>query len=249
MKKLFGKLWLIWSVLVFVASWPLVWFVYQINYNGFGGEKKYARGFAITKVWGKWILFWLGIRVKVFGAKEIDTTKQYIYVSNHRSQIDIPINFVSSPELFVILSKKEAEKIPVVGTNLKHAHVTVNRKDAADRKLSIEKLSKHIEQGRSVLLYPEGRRNRSEEQLGEFKTGAFLLAVQHQIPIVPVTIIGSDKINRPSDPLAVYPGKVAIVYGSPIAVATHNKQTIPALIEQTKAAMLAHFRLVNEANS
>ena len=241
LKTLFGKIWLLWAVFIFVISWPFVWIVYQINYRLLGGEKKYQRGFAITRLWGKWVLSWLGVRVETIGAEAINTNRQYVYVCNHRSQIDIPINFVTSPELFVILSKKEAEKIPVVGTNLKHAHVTVDRKNPNDRKLSIQKLSKHIEEGRSVLLYPEGRRNRSEQELGDFKTGAFVLALQHRLPVIPVTIIGSDEINRPSNPLAVYPGKVKIVYGDAIEVQNYGTEDLRTLMDQTKSAMLTAF--------
>lgn len=241
MKFIFGKIWLIWSALVFVATWPFVWLAYQFPYVLFPSEKKYAQGFTISKIWGKIVLFFIGVRLKVIGTENIDPYQKYVYVCNHTSQIDIPINFASHPELFVILSKKEAEKVPVVGTNLKYAHVTVNRKDNEDRKASLQKLNKHLAAGRSLLLYPEGRRNREDGHLSPFHTGAFVLAIQNQVPIVPVTIIGSSKVNNPTNPFAVYPGKIKVYFDQPIETKGLTKNDLEQLIETTRSSMLKHF--------
>lgn len=240
-KHFLGKIWLAWSALVFVLSWPIMWVVFKINYALYDVQKNIKPSFVTAKLWGAWMLFWLGVRVKAYGLKNIDPNKQFVYVSNHCSQIDIPINFVTTPEPFVILSKKEATKIPVIGMYINKSHVTVKRRDPKDTKISIEKLSKHLSLGRSILLYPEGRRNRSKEKLGSFKAGAFLLAVQHQLPIVPVTIIGSEKINRPNRPYELYPGKTKIVYGKPIETKGLTNEDIDMLMQQTKQAMLYQF--------
>lgn len=241
MKFIFGKIWLIWSAIAFLLTWPFISLAYFIVYRLQGGEKKYERGFAITKVWGKVVLFLLGIRLKKSGNYKQFETGQYIFVSNHRSQIDIPINFSSHPQLFVILSKIEATKIPVVGTNLKHAHVTVDRKLPNSRKRAMHEMDNHLEAGRSILLYPEGRRNKSDEHLSKFKAGAFLLAIKHQLPIVPVTILGSNKINNPGNPLAVYPGKVEVMFNNPIETKGFTNENLDDLIETTRNVMLENF--------
>lgn len=241
MKLIFGKIWLLWSAFAFLLTWPFVSLAYFIVYRLQDGSKTYQRGFAVTKAWGKVVLFLLGIRLKKSGNYKQYETGQYIFVSNHRSQIDIPINFSSHPQLFVILSKVEAAKIPVVGTNLKHSHVTVDRKHPESRKKAMSDMDKHIEAGRSILLYPEGRRNKTDKHLSKFKAGAFLLAIKHQLPIVPVTIIGSEKINNPSNPLAVYPGKVEVVFNDPISTKGLTNDDLNRLIETTQNVMLKNF--------
>lgn len=67
------------------------------------------------------------------------------------------------------------------------------------------------------------------------------MALQHRLPVIPVTIIGSDEINRPSNPLAVYPGKVKIVYGDAIEVQNYGTEDLRTLMDQTKSAMLTAF--------
>ena len=242
MKRYFGILWLMWSAIWFLVSWPFVWLAYQFPYRLFPENRKLERGFAITRTWGKFVLFAIGVRLQIVGREQIDISRQHIYVCNHRSQIDIPVNFVSSPELFVILSKKEVEKLPVVGLNLKHAHVTVNRKSKEDRKRAMKKLNEYIQQGRSILLYPEGRRNRSTEHLGDFQAGAFVLAIQNKLPIVPVTIVGSEQINNPSAPFALHPGTVSVFYDDPIETDNFSQKDLPVLIQKTRAKMLTHFQ-------
>lgn len=217
MKQIFSKIWLLWGALVFLVTWPFVWLAYQLARIFNPGEKIYPAAFAVTKVWGHIVLFLLGVNLKVFGKEKNGKGRQVVYVSNHRSQIDIPVNFVSTPR-FVILSKHQALKIPVVATNLKLAHVTVNRKDKASRKQSLLELKEHLKAGRSILLYPEGRRPREDVALGEFHDGAFLLAKEFALPIVPITIVDSDKINNPKNPIALLPGKVEVFFDEMIEV-------------------------------
>lgn len=241
MKFILGKIWLLWSAFAFLLTWPFVSIAYFVVYRLQGGENKYKRGFSITKIWGKVVLFLLAIRLKKSGNYKQFETGQYVFVSNHRSQIDIPINFSSHPQLFVILSKIEATKVPVVGTNLKHAHVTVNRKQPDSRKKAMREMDAHLEAGRSILLYPEGRRNKTTEHLSKFKAGAFLLAIKHQLPIVPVTILNSEKINNPSNPLAIFPGQVEVVFDNPISTKGFTHENMDNLIERTRKTMLKNF--------
>jgi len=242
-KNFFGKIWLAWAAFTFVLSWPFVWIAYQITAITQPAEKVYKPAFHITKIWGHYVLFCLGVRVRVHGKENRAKHDQVVYVSNHRSQVDIPINFTSTPQ-FVILSKSEALKIPAVSTNLKLAHVTVNRKEKGSRKQSLVALRTHLSQGRSILLYPEGRRPREEVAVGEFQAGAFMLAKEFSLPIVPVTIIGSDKINNPKQPLALFPGTIEVFFEEKIWPQNHDS------IEefQNYVQQVMRTRIINETN-
>jgi len=237
LKTIFGKIWLIWGLLVFVISWPFVMIAYLFTYRILPKKNKYRSGFAVSKVWGKFVNFFLGVRIQQYGKNEIDFTKQYVYVCNHRSQIDIPINFTTIPNGFVILSKKSAARIPVVGTNLKHAHVTVDRRKPEDRKDAMIKLSSFINRGHSVLIYPEGRRLRSNDKLGRLHDGAFSLATKHKLPIIPITIVGSDKINNPKKPFQIFPGKVKVYFDLPIESANRTEE----LKSEIRSIMESHL--------
>lgn len=208
-KSIFGKIWLIWSAIWFGLSMPFMWIAYQIAKLFTNDENKYKTFFSITKVWGHLVLFFLGVRVKTYSKEKNAEDEQVIYISNHVSQIDIPINFTTTPQ-FVILSKEQAAKLPAVGISLRLGHVTVDRKNKESRINSVKKLKEHLNAGRSLLLYPEGSRNRKESAVGDFQDGAFTLANEFNIPIVPVVIVGSGKINNPSNPLALYPGKIEV---------------------------------------
>ncbi|MBX2845643.1 MAG: 1-acyl-sn-glycerol-3-phosphate acyltransferase [Saprospiraceae bacterium] len=217
LKQIFGKIWLVWSILIFILSWLPAALAYFVAYRLLPASKKYKNGFAVSKVWGRLINLFVGVRLREYGKEDIDFSQQYVMVCNHRSQIDIPINFVSSPVQFVILAKQSAAKIPVIGINLRNAHVLVNRKDKEDRKRSLNTLRKHLKAGQTLLIYPEGRRLRGEDQLGPFHDGAFLLAKEAGVPILPITIVGSDRINNPKRPLEVFPGRVDVYYDAPIS--------------------------------
>jgi len=210
MKGVFGKIWLVWSAFKFGITMPFIWLAYQFTNLFYKGDRRYRAFFKVTKFWGNWLLLFIGIRIKKHNVNKNAEGEQVIYISNHKSQIDIPVNFTSTPQ-FVILSKLQAAKLPVVGTNLRLAHVTVDRKNKESRKNSLLELKEHIKAGRSLLLYPEGKRTR-DGLLGDFHDGAFTLASEFNLPIVPVVILGSDKINNPSNPFALFPGVIHVYF-------------------------------------
>ncbi len=240
MHRLLGKIGLLWGGLVFLSSWLWVWPGLQIIQLIKNDDKRYKANFNWIKCWGHYMLFFLGVRCRVYN-KELNAADELvIYVCNHRSQIDIPINFTTTPQ-FIILSKSEALKIPVVGTALRFGHVTVDRKNKNSRVEAVEQLKNHLRNGRSVLIYPEGRRAREATDLNEFQDGAFHLAIEFQIPIVPITILHSDRINNPKEPYALYPGQVEIYFDEQISTIGKKNQDIVALKEQVKQQMLNHL--------
>lgn len=242
MKRFFGRIGLIWAAIVFLVSWLWVWPGFQMIKLTKKGDALYKAAFNWTKLWGRFMLFFLGVKTKVFFPERNAAGQLVVYVCNHRSQIDIPINFTTNPQ-FVILSKSEALKIPVVGTNLSIGHVTVDRKSKQSRKEAMEKLKFHLRQGRSLLIYPEGRRPREDVLLGEFQDGAFQMAVEFQVPIIPVTIVNSDGINNPKRPYELYPGKVEVYFGEAIETTGKTSKDIDELKEQVKTQMVNYLKI------
>ncbi len=240
MRWIIGKIGLIWGALVFVFSWLWVWPLLQLSRIIKDKNKYYKANFTIIKWWGHFILFFLGVCRKV-NQKELNAKDDLvIYVCNHRSQIDIPVNFTSTPQ-FVILSKVEATKIPVVGTALRLGHVLVDRKNKRSRVEAIEEMKMHLENGRSFLIYPEGRRARNDLKLGDFQDGAFHLAIEFQIPIVPITLKHTEKINNPDNAYAIYPGRVEIFFDEAVPTKGKSNYDIVELKEVVRNKMLKHL--------
>jgi len=130
--------------------------------------------------------------VAVTGRKNVDRKKAYVMVCNHQSLLDIP--FIYRIFLhFKWVSKASLFKIPVIGWNLSlNRHVKLERGSMKSQRKMFRKCAKHIQNGSSIMIFPEGTRSRTGE-LRTFKEGAFLIAMQQKTDILPIVIDGSYK--------------------------------------------------------
>jgi len=200
--------------------------------------KRFNRiGYAFLAIWS-WIFSMLTfIRYEFVGNEYLKKGKSYIYVSNHTSFLDIPGLTMLIPGEFRPIAKKELLKIPVFGIIVKSATVVVDRSNAQSRKRSMEKIREVLSHGISTLIFAEGTQNRTNEPLQPFKDGAFRIAVDTQLPIVPMVVIGAGKLMPPGT-LALRPGKIKIVVGKEIEVTALASNDIAALKQQVFSKML-----------
>ena len=150
------------------------------------------RSYRISRLWTWGILKAGGIRVRVKGLERLDPTRQYIFMANHQSNIDIPV-LVRSLSQFQLrwVAKKELLFVPLFGWAMwASKHIVVDRTNRSQAMASLRKAKERIEGGISVVLFPEGTRS-ADGQLLPFKSGGFILAVKTQTPIVPIAINGS----------------------------------------------------------
>ena len=144
-----------------------------------------------TCFWGS-LHLWLipAWRLKVIGRENIDRKKKYMIVSNHQSQLDILVNF----NLFAhykIVSKKEIFNLPFIGWNMTlNNYIKLKRGDKKSIQKMIQDCEKSIDQGNSILFYPEGSRSQ-DGQMKPFKLGAFAIAHKKKIPLLPIIIKGT----------------------------------------------------------
>jgi 1-acyl-sn-glycerol-3-phosphate acyltransferase len=170
-----------------------------------------------NRVWAKGVVLLCGLRLSVRGLDKLDFTRNYVYVSNHASLLDIPAVIAGIPDQIRLVYKKELEKIPIFGWGLKWgSYIGIDRGNRADAMRSIEEAARKIHDGASVLLYAEGTRT-MDGRLQTFKRGAFNLAVRSGVPVVPLTINGTFSI-LPKHSLGINPGIVELVLDDPIAV-------------------------------
>jgi len=196
---------------------------------------------AVSRAWGRAVLFICGVRVQVHGLDHLALSQHYVFVSNHASLFDIPCILVGVPWQIRIVYKKELEKLPVFGWGLKAGpYIAIHRGHSASAARSLEVAAERIRRGSSVLLYAEGTRTR-DGKLQPFKRGAFNLAVTAGIPVVPLTVNGSFGIMRKGS-LVVHPGTVRLEIAPPIPVEQgQGKAAELRLMEQVHATISATY--------
>ena len=150
-------------------------------------EKFYPFLYKIIRVFSKALVFCMGFRLKIEQEEKIDRTKSYMFCPNHTSMMDpfILISMVKNPIVFV--GKSELKKIPVFGFFYKRICILVDRSSTKSRKEVYLKAKRRLKNGTSVAIFPEGLVPTEDVILSPFKNGAFSLAIEHQIPIVPAT--------------------------------------------------------------
>jgi len=151
-------------------------------------ESWYPYFFKLARLWAKTILYGMGFTYKIEVEQEILPKHSYMFIANHTSMTDIMLMLVATKNPFVFVGKKELVKIPIFGFFYKRAAIMVDRDSSKSRTAVYEHARKRIEQGLSICIFPEGKVPDDESViLDEFKGGAFNIAVDHQLTIVPMT--------------------------------------------------------------
>jgi len=129
------------------------------------------------------------LRVKTSGQKLIPKNQPVVFVCNHGSFLDIPLLTYVLPGFPAFMGKASLGRIPVFGFMFRNLHVVVERSSSAGRAMALKMSRKKLSKGRSLIIFPEGSiHSNIQPGLAEFKDGAFKIAIQKQVPIVPVTI-------------------------------------------------------------
>lgn len=171
--------------------------------------------------------------VTVIGRENIDPKQSYVVVSNHQSQYDIFVLYGWLGIDFKWVMKQELRKIPALGAaceKLGHIYIDRSRKDAAVA--SLKSAQKTIVDGTSVIFFPEGTRS-SDGSLGTFKKGAFIMALDLGVPILPVSIVNTDKI-LPSRTIRLTPGRAKLVIHEPVGINGYSRDNLDPLVDRVR---------------
>jgi len=148
-------------------------------------ESYYPIFWKLVRVWAHVILYGMGFRVKTEFMQKVDSNKSYMFCPNHTSMMDPFILIVLNKSPIVFVGKQEYVKIPIFGFFYKRAVIMVKRESSKSRKRVYELAKNRLSNGTSVVIFPEGKVPEEDVVLSDFKNGAFSLAIEHQIPIVP----------------------------------------------------------------
>jgi len=193
-------------------------------------EKWYPFFFKIARIWSKIILFGMGFTIKRTELESLEKKKSYVFIANHTSMIDIMLMFYIIPDNpFVFVGKKELAKIPIFGFFYKRTCILVDRNDPKSRKEVFVQAQKRLNKGLSLCIFPEGGVPKNDFiLLNDFKDGAFRLAIDYQIPIVPICFYDNKK-RFPYDSFKGIPGKLRVKIMSFLqtkGMTQENKQNI-----------------------
>jgi|TARA_B110000263_G_scaffold249672_1_gene268031 1-acyl-sn-glycerol-3-phosphate acyltransferase len=219
--KLFTFLYSIYGLIVFSSLWIFfsipflmgIWFKRFLNFS-YWCHHIIARFF--------FTLIFIPVKIKL--EKNVDLKKQYIIISNHFSYIDIP-SLASLNIPFKFIGKIQVNNIPLLGYIFKNLHIMVNREDKNSRKNTYLNCFKSIDEGHSIGIFPEGGiKTKKIPELADFKDGAFAMAIEKQISILPVSLLDAYKIMKGSFLLSWSPCK--IVCHNPISPKGYEKKDI-----------------------
>ena len=157
-------------------------------------EKTYPLFFKIARLWAKIILIGMGFNYKISGESVFEEGKSYVLVANHTSMTDIMLMLVIlKNHPFVFVGKKELAQIPLFGFIYKRVSILVDRGSSKSRYQVFERAQRRIQQGLSICIFPEGGVPDEHVVLDEFKDGAFRIAIEHQLPIIPIVFFDNKK--------------------------------------------------------
>ena len=179
-------------------------------------DRSHTLYFKLSKYFS-WGVLWLsGIKLDVKGIENFDKNKTYVFVSNHSSQYDIVTLQKVIPNRMAMIFKKELGKIPFFGWQLKMGpYIMIDRENFEKAMKSIEEAKEKMQkQNISIVVFAEGTRSKTGE-IQPFKRGAFRLATKVGYPIIPTTIIGSNKI-MPKGTYKLKKGIIKVFFDKPI---------------------------------
>ena len=184
-------IWNVWFYILgfigIVISLPFL-FIFSIK------ESYYPYFYWVARnIWSNIIMYGMGFYAEIKFKQHIKKGKSYMLVSNHKSMIDIMLMLSLSKDPIVFVGKKELEKIPLFGYFYRRVCILVDRSSPESRKEVYSKAIKRLDTGISICIFPEGGVPDPSVILDKFKNGAFSLAIQFQIPIVPITFLDCEK--------------------------------------------------------
>jgi 1-acyl-sn-glycerol-3-phosphate acyltransferase len=186
--------WIIWRVWFYIMMGIPIIIMFPFLFVATLKEKWYPYFFTLARIWAKSALYTSGFYYTIERETKLEKDKSYMFVANHTSMTDIMLMLAVVKNPFVFVGKVELAKIPLFGYFYKRTCILVDRASSKSRIAVIERAQKRLNNGMSICIFPEGGVPYDESiVLDEFKDGAFRLAIEHQIAIVPLTFADNKK--------------------------------------------------------
>ncbi|WP_115460820.1 lysophospholipid acyltransferase family protein [Winogradskyella aurantiaca] len=189
-KYLFWILYRVWFYIL--VAIPII-VLFPLLLISISKKEWYGFFFKLARFWAKFILIGMGFRYRIKTETTLDSHKSYMFIANHTSMADIMMMLVSVKNPFVFVGKKELASIPLFGFFYKRTCILVDRSDVKSRQAVFHSAQERLNRGLSICIFPEGGVPDETILLDDFKDGAFRLAINHQIPVVPLVFYDNKK--------------------------------------------------------
>ena len=235
MKRKLNPLAIIYSTFIFIPLASIATIITCLSIiimTPIAGDAKW--GYYPGRVWGRVMCAIALTRVKIKGNENIDPEKSYIFVANHQSMFDIFLIYGYLNAKFKWIMKMELRRTPLLGKACESmGHIFVDRSSPMRAQKSLEAAKSRLLQGNnSIFLFPEGTRS-ANGKIGRFKRGAFTIARDLHLPIIPVTISGAYNV-LPKNGWYITPGTITMTIHQPIDTTNLNDDNLNETIDQVK---------------
>jgi len=235
--KLLRLFYCLYAYAVFIACMLLV-FPFAIIASFWGRMKGGNFIYKMCHMWTDIWLFMIGIRHRNIFECQLEHDKQYIFIANHISYLDIPTIFKAIRKRSIrVLGKAEMKKIPVFGFIYSRGAIMVDRGDAEQRAKSVRHLKSVLRKGVSIFIYPEGTFNETHRPLKDFYDGAFRIAIETKTPIRPILFLDTYDRMHYKTILSLNPGQSRAVFLDEVDVEEFSLKDVTTLKNKVYAQM------------
>ena len=220
---------------LFLAFWTSLWISAALIVAIVAGQ---APALAMARrIWAPGMRWAAGADLRVEAPPTIDWSRPYVVVMNHQSMLDIVMAFIVVPVNLRFVAKNVLKYVPLLGWYMWATGMIFVKRGPSRRVGSLMSAASRLEGGASVLIYPEGTRS-ADGRIGPFKKGAFALATNAHVPIVPIAIEGSGAC-LPRDGFRARAGVIRVKIGLPIPTERPGRQDIAAISDEVRDALIA----------
>ncbi|MFZ1693724.1 MAG: lysophospholipid acyltransferase family protein [Flavobacteriales bacterium] len=216
-----------WFVFVFFSSLVLLYIPFRILLYT---PQRYYKAFWLKRIWARYLAYMSGVPPRIVRSAPFPEPP-YVICCNHSSYIDIIQMYNVVPRYFLFIGKYELLKWPLFNMFFKGMNIAVNRNDRSGAAKAFRKAAQAIDRGTSIAIFPEGTIPAYTPRMKPFKDGAFKLAIEKQVPIVPITFV--DHWRLFGEPMELFararPGIARVVIHDPISTSGMSEADMVSL--------------------
>jgi len=184
-------IWAYWYFFIFALIFVILYPLFLILLSK---EKWYGAANQLRVVWARLLFFMTGIFYRIHYEEKLSEEKPYIFCANHFSYMDIPMSALVVKRSWRFMAKVELDNIPIFNIFFRTVDIPVDRGSARESLKAVQEAQDSLERGMNIVIYPEGTIGPHPPKMVRFKNGPFRLAIEKQVPIIPVTMADNWKM-------------------------------------------------------